>query len=473
VIKVEQAYRYGRASTYDPARAHLDLATSGGRTARGPALRPRFFSGFFTQPQVAAEAVRALARVAASRYQDLPTPTTSRDPVVTCDGEGLRFEAFSACGGVYARADVLAAGLDGEVFERGTTNVDVGEPLRRLLAGVRGDGVLHVAVGSDEVVFTEPERAVVERRVPLPARWLRGFAESQQIASTFEPRLEVPAADAARFLRTASGPRDVGWVLPAGRGLRLSGRASAQAAYLSSGRRLESMLPLLRFASRMRAYGPAATPELDSAPSAWELELPGLRFTVLLSPASNRGLSGEGSVLDALATDDVTGDADAVHAELSFQPRLDLDALASATGRPAARVRGALTGLAVSGRVGYDLSAASYFHRELPYDVAALEALNPRLRAARALVAGSAVRLSGPALAEVSSSERTYRVRSAAAGDTSCTCTWWTSHRGQRGPCKHVLAVAIVRRRAATDGEAIEDDGSADVGRDAGADRTG
>lgn len=471
MIKGEQAYRYALASAFDPARGRLELATSGGRTATGPAMRPRFFSGFFAYPQVAAEAVRAVARVASSRYLDLPTPGVSRDPVVTCDGEGLRFEAFSACGGVYARADVLSAGLDGEVFERGTTNVDVGEPLRRLLAGVRAGGVLHVAVGSDDVVFTEPEQTVTERRVPLPTRWLRGFAESQQLASTFEPRFEVPATEAARFLRTVSGPRAAGWVLPAGRGVRLSGRASAQAAYLGGGRRLEAMLPLLRLAARMRAYGPTTTPELDSAPSAWELDLPGLHLTLLLSPAPNRGLSGEGAVLDALAGDEVTGDAEAVHAELNFQPGLDTDELASVTGLPAARVRAALTALAATGSVGYDLSAAAYFHRELPYDSDALEALNPRLRTARALVAAGAVRLDGPVLAEVRSGDRTYRVRTTATGEDTCTCTWWTNHRGGRGPCKHVLAVRIVRHRSAIDGEGIEDGDGIDVARDGGADR--
>lgn len=471
MITAEQIYRYGRTSAFDPERSQLDLATSGGRTLAGPAVQPRFFAGFFTQPQVAAEGIRAVARVAASRYVEVPTPGNFRDPVVTCDGEGLRFEAFSACGGVYARLDVLGPGVDGEMFDRGTTNVDVGEPLRRMLSGVSADAVLHVSVGSEEVVITEPGRAVVERRVPLPTRWLRGFAESQQIASTFEPRLESSAADGLRFLRSVSGARDVGWLMPAGRNWRLSGRPTAQSVFMADGRRLESMVPLLRLGSRMRAYGPAAGPNDQSASSAWEIELPGMRFTLLLSPASGRGLSGEGAVLESLAADEVADDADVVHAELAFQPWLDADELATATRLTVPRVRAALSCLATAGSVGYDLSGAGFFHRELPYDAAALEVMNPRLRSARRLVSDAGVRIVGPTIAEVDSGEKTYRVRTTSSGEVNCTCMWWTRHQGSRGPCKHVLAVAIMRRRAAGNAEGLEDDDFAGLVRDAGADR--
>jgi hypothetical protein len=469
VITAEHAYGYRRSSAFDPARSQLDLATSGGQTLAGPAKSPRFFVGFLTQPQVAAEGVRAVARVASSRYVEVARPGDFRDPVVTCDGEGLRFEAFSACGGIYARLDLLGSGLDGDVLDRGTTNVDVGEPLRRMLARVSADEVLHVSVGSEDVVFTQPEQSVVERRVPLPTRWLRGFAESQQIASTFEPRFELAAAEGARFLRSVSGARDTGWLVPAGRGVRKSGRASAQSVFLADGRRMESMAPLLRSGSRLRAYGPVVGSNDESASSAWEVELPGARFTLLLSPSSGRGLSGEGAVLDSLAVDQAIDDADAVHAVLTFQPALDPDELATLLGLSASRVRAALSCLATAGSVGYDLSCATFFHRELPYNGASLEVMNPRLRSARALVSRSSVRIVGSTIAEVDSGETTYRVRATGSDTANCTCQWWTTHRGTRGPCKHVLAVAIVRRQAA--GEGPDDDEFAVMVGDAGDDR--
>lgn len=473
MIEVEQGYRYAAMSSFDQARSSLDLATSGGRTVTGPAAHPQFFSGFFTSPAVAAEGLRAVARVAATRYLDLPRPTsrsTVSDPVVTSDGERLRFESFSACGGVYARLDVLSTGMDGLVRDRGTTNVDINEPLRRLLAGVSPDGVLHVAVGVDELVISDADATIVERRVSLPERWLRGFAESQQIASGFDSRLELSAVEATRFLRTVSDARATGWVLPAGRSVRMSGRPSPQAVYLGDGRRLESLLPLLRFATRISAHGPVVTAGAAACCSGWEVDLPGMRFVLLLSPSARRGFSGEGSVLEKLADDDAADDADLVHAALSFQPRLEIADLAETVGVSATRVRAALSCLATAGQVGYDLSDAEYFHRELPYDALAVESMNPRLRAARDLVASNAVHIVDDAIAEVSSGEKRHRVRRTATG-TNCTCTWWTSHRGTRGPCKHVLAVRIQRNRQSQEARAHADD-SAGMAADPAPDRT-
>src|SRR4051794_34333737 len=108
-----QAYSYTRPSGLDGGL--LGLSTSGGTTSGGPRAHPHFFSGVLTQAAPAAAALIALADVARTRYFQ-PRPTGFRDPVVTCNGDRLRMESFSACGGVYARLDVLEPALDGEVL---------------------------------------------------------------------------------------------------------------------------------------------------------------------------------------------------------------------------------------------------------------------------------------------------------------------------------------------------------------------
>ncbi len=90
----------------------LGLETAGGLTPSGAEARPRFFSGFLASPQVAARGLLAVADVAAARYHRQQGPG-SPDPVVTGNGDRLRFESFSGCGGVYARLDVLDEGLGG------------------------------------------------------------------------------------------------------------------------------------------------------------------------------------------------------------------------------------------------------------------------------------------------------------------------------------------------------------------------
>lgn len=431
----------------------LTLQTAGGVTEAGPRAHPRFFSGLLTRPEPAATGLLAVADVARARYFTPMTAATLaaiHDPVVTAAGDRLRFESFSGCCGVYARLDVLGDGLDGDLAGYGTTNVDVNPPLRQALARVGGGDPLHLSVGADELVVTTVDGATVEKKVPLPKRWLRGFAEVHVITARFDPRAELAAADAAAFLhrlpRSVRG--DVLWAVPAGRSLRLTSRPTPGAVCLPGPGRLVALRQLLRFARGLRVYGPVVTAASRAQASCWELDLGPMRLTLTLSPEPARGLSGEGAALSALAADDVEADAETVAGLLGWQPTIDVDRVATAAGLTAARVRAALARLGTAGRVGYDVAEAAYFHRELPYDAAAADRDNPRLVAARALVGAGAVRFGGElhgAIAEVESGGHIHRVRDS-GGALSCTCLWWAKHRGDRGPCKHALAVEIARR---------------------------
>src|SRR5262245_41553960 len=121
------AYTYRARSVADPAAGQVGLETSGGVTTAGRVAHPRFFTGFVAAAEQAATGLLAVANVAQARYYN-PQLAGLRDPVVTCGGDRLRFESFSGCCGVYARLDVLSGALDGEVIDRGTTNVDVNGP---------------------------------------------------------------------------------------------------------------------------------------------------------------------------------------------------------------------------------------------------------------------------------------------------------------------------------------------------------
>ncbi|EST38255.1 hypothetical protein N566_08460 [Streptomycetaceae bacterium MP113-05] len=395
-----------------------------------------------------------MADVAAARYYQRLRPA-SLDPVVTGNGDRLRFESFSGCCGVYARLDVLREGLDGGETGRGTTNVDVNNPLREALSRTGSGDPLHLRVGPEELAVTTLDGPVLEKKVPLPERWLRGFAETQVIAAGFDLRAELSAAEAVRFLRTL--PRSGGrtaparWVVPAGRALRPTTRPVPGAVCLPGPERLVALQRVLRHAEALRVYGPPVTSGSGPLAGAWEVVLPGMRLTLTLSPDASRGFSGEGSVLDALSSDDAAADAELVAVLLAWEPRIDTADLADQAGLPPERIRAALTRLGTAGRVGYDTAEAAYFHRELPYDADRAERHNPRLRAARALVEGGAVTVDAGdrEAATVLSDGHPYRVRQA-AGVTGCTCPWWAKYRGGRGPCKHALAVRMVRRGART-----------------------
>ncbi|MBD0421457.1 SWIM zinc finger family protein [Streptomyces sp. TRM S81-3] len=462
-----QAVAYRRPSVLESSAdgRRLGLETSHGATPAGAVDHPRFFAGFLTSPRPASAGLLAVADVAAARYYQ-PQLRASLDPVVTGNGDRLRFESFSGCGGVYARLDVLQAGLDGGEVGHGTTNVDVNNPLREALSRIGADDPLHLRVGPEELAVTTLDGPVVEKKVPLPDRWLRGFAEAQVIAAGFDLRAELDAGEAVRFLRSlprgggrggAVAPR---WVVPSGRTLRPTTRAVPGAVCLPGPERLAALQRVLRHATSLRVYGPAVTQGAAATSSAWEVVLPGMRLTLTLSPDAARGFSGEGGVLDALATDEAAADAELLSVLLAWEPRIDVADLAAASGLSAERVRAALVRLGTSGRVGYDTAEAAYFHRELPYDAERVERHNPRLRSARTLVSAGAVALDGAIATVTAEDGHVHRVRDE-AGVLTCSCLWWAKYRGGRGPCKHALAVRMVRRGSAEAQGTVRFDGGA------------
>lgn len=452
MVGSEYAYRYAAVSTYRP-RTGLALATSGGASPH-----PHFFRAFVAAPDQAARALLAVAEVARTRYFDPGAAARSRDPVVTSNGSVLRFESFSACNGVYARFDLDDAGFEGDLVGRGTTNVDVNDQLRAALANVATGDPLRLSVGHDDLTVELLDGAVVERKVPLPDRWLRGFAEVQ-IASAGMVEVARLGAAAARSVvrdlparRTGNRPL---WVVFGHAGARLSQRPDGATPSLVGPQRLTVLRRVLPYVRGLTVYAPpprgrlrpggSRSADATLRPSAWVVDLEHARLTLVVSPELFRGFSGEGAVLEALAN--VDGRAVARTASLlDGQAVLDPETLAEAARTSTDATSGALRVLGAAGRTGYDLDTDGFFHRDLPFDRSSLEAMQPRLQKATVLAAKGAVRRTRPDAAAVDSGATTYTVRSTPDGD-ACTCAWFAKHRGERGPCTHVLAVQLVRAR--------------------------
>jgi hypothetical protein len=448
VAAAEQLYQYlVPSSVVSRGReTELLLATSGGNIEDRPAEHPRFFDGFLEQPEQTAVAMLGCARVARTRYYMPPGMIAgiirAADPVVTSERTALRFESFSVCCGVYARLDVLAEGLDRKPSAVGTTNVDFNPPMREALARVAADQPVRLHVGADEVGIKTFGGQVVEEKVPLPERWVRGFAEVQVAAAGLEQLADISIADGRAFLRSLPrSSRHLSWAHPAGNSLRLSSLPGAGAVCLPGPERLRSLEPMLRFARRLRVYGRDAGTYEGPAASAWELVLDDARFTVVLSPEVSRGFSGEGGLLFDLASPDAELDAEALVPMLGWGEPIDIRRLASSAHLSLERTRAALMFLAAQGRVGYDLAQGAYFHRELPLRADALLKMNPRLQDAKKLISDGKVHLEHGG-ARVDSGDVEHHVTFAEAGDR-CTCPWWGKYAGTRGPCKHVLAARL------------------------------
>ena len=181
------------------------------RRAVGRGGASLLLSGFVAQPAVVAQALLMLARVARTRFYVPPNTLAAvlraADPVVTSTPEGLRFESFSVCCGVYARLDVDAAALDATHVAPGVTNVDVNPPLRQALAGLRASEPLHLNVGSDALRVSTGAGEIVEEKVPLPTRWLKGFAETQMLSAGMACRHALTGRPCASSCRRCRGHR--------------------------------------------------------------------------------------------------------------------------------------------------------------------------------------------------------------------------------------------------------------------------
>jgi predicted nucleic acid-binding Zn finger protein len=440
-------YRYEHPSTLEGTSggANLRLATCGG----GGEPHPHFFEGRLRRPGRAAELLRGLVEVVQSRFY-LPPAMLARilalaDPIVTGSGDLLRFEGFSACCSTYGRVDLLPEAIDGIWHGRGTTNVDFNAPMRAALARVRDADQVGLAVGSDIVTLNRGGESVVERKVALPVRWLKGLVEVQACQSRMVRKLEISAFEAARFLRALprGSATTSGWVVASGRGLRVSQVASVGGVRVGGLQRLHILDDLARHAKTLRIYAD----DRNNA-SVWELVLDEARFTLALSPDVSRGFSGEGQVLAELAVGRWETTLPRVQASLKWDARIEPDAVAKACAFDRETVTAALGVLGARGLVGYDLAEGAYFHRELPFDLEKVEALQPRLLEARKLVGSGGVRIerndatTGQVEAAVRGTDVEHLVRLGPDGER-CTCPWYAKHRNERGPCKHILAVQI------------------------------
>lgn len=447
---VDFTYKYPFASILAvTGDKKLKLATSGGGMEN-----PYFFKGKLCYPRRTAELMLAVSLVSRTRFYS-PTEIRERilaaaDPVVTSGGDRLRFESFSVCCGVYCRLDLKPSALDGEWVGRGTTNVDFNAPMRSALATLLDSEKVGLNVGSDRVELERDHETLVEKKVKLPVRWLKGFVEVQSYQSQLKQKMEVSPLELRQLLRTI--PQQVTWqrgsvsyVVPAGRGLRLSQREAPNSVCVGAPGRLKLLEDLLRHARTVRIY--AGTDGV----SGWELALDEASFFIVLSPDASRGFSGEGQALKTLINQDGLDIVTRVKATLQWQAKVDIAALCQSIDLDSTAVTNALGVLGSRGLVGYDLSEGSYFHRELPFDLDLIEDLHPRLHKARKLVEEGAVRLTRQAEDDiegyVKSSDTEHRIL-IKQGEAKCTCSWYAKHTGSRGPCSHVLAAELVAEGA-------------------------
>jgi len=402
---------------------------------------PCFFWGRLTDPYMTARCLITLSNVVQSSFNLSPFQMAMlKDPIVTAGNEKIRFEGFSHCAGVYARVDVLPGGHDGEFLESGTTNVDFNQPMISALSRVNKTEQVLLSVGKKEVAIHSDSGKVVERKVPLPVKWIKGLTTVQLFLAQTEKRFSFNRIQALQLFQSipSGKPKADYYLVVRGGRPQFSPVKSVDAICIGGVNRLKLIEPLVAHADSLVVF---AHPGMQS--TTWQLYFGPLRFSLSLSRDSWRGFSGEGAALEDLLEDipqswiDLTDKYS--YANQEFNPTLfaveedmDIQKLSGITSR-----------LSAMGLLGYDVDENTFFYRQLPYKMNRILSLNPRLKDAEKLLEENKVEI-------ISRKDDTIEVRVEGSGvkhtvmlhgeRARCTCTWFARHQGERGVCKHILA---------------------------------
>ncbi|MGH1414591.1 MAG: SWIM zinc finger family protein [Pelagimonas sp.] len=439
---IEQIYKYDHASELRPTLQGQALALASDQNVP---TTPVFLKARALYPNITAKSLRAVSEIVGSRFYVPPSMLAKilreADPVATVGADAVRFEGFSACCSAYIRLDLDNSALEAQARSKGTTNVDFGPELRGALSSVARDTEMEISIGSNSVEVVTDGKAYFEKKVPLPLRWVKGFAEVQVAMAGMCPAFSLPKIAAQRFLRgLPRGKNDQRiWVGANGPMARVTAREAPGAVPLRGCHRLRVFEPLAALADSLDVQFNPAT-----GATSWALNFGTQRVWLVLNAEPWRGFSGDGGLLSRMANSDDTGLA-AVTAQLSWQDSIDAEAISKTTDLSIEVVDVALAKLAAGGRLGFDLAQRAYFHRNLPFDMSKTEGLNPRLKSAKKLVDAGAVRWSDD-VADVSSDDVIHKVE-LVENDWRCTCPWFAKNGNQRGPCKHILAAEMEMNR--------------------------
>ncbi|HEP1062465.1 TPA: SWIM zinc finger family protein [Klebsiella aerogenes] len=401
-----------------------------------------FFHGQVKQPFMMARCLLALSNVVKSSFNLSPAQLALlKDPVVSAGYQRVRFEGFSHCAGVYARLDILPDGLDGEFLQSGTTNVDFNQPMLSALAAIRHQQAVMLSVGQQSVAVQVEEHQVIERKVPLPVKWIKGLSSVQVYFAQSVLAHQFSRVQAQQLFRSLpKGQVKIDYFLTQrGNTPQFSPVKSAAAICIGGLHRLRLLEPLLPFIDKLRVF---AHPQMQS--TSWQLYIGDLCFCLSLSRDCWRGFSGEGATLSALNEGIDEGWLTVFDEQAQANQPID-PAFFAATGTPWLPKTDTLPAqLAAMGLLGFDLDDGAYFYRQLPFKPARILSLNPRLKGADKLIADDKVAIVSQQLgrieARVAGSGVQHTVILDSVGER-CTCAWYSKYQGERGPCKHVLAV--------------------------------
>lgn len=406
---------------------------------------PCFFWGSMVEPLLVAKCLSTIAKVVRSSFA--PIPVRLLDPIVTAGQEQIRFEGFSSCNGVYARLDLLENAVEGEFIANGTTNVDFNEPMLNALNAVKKNEVMVMGVGDKEVKVSTSQGTVVEKKVTLPQRWIKGLTSVQLYLADMQQKFELNKIQVVQLFQALPKSKTSAAMYLSYRANRyhLSPIEIPNSVRIGGVERLRLLDGLLPYIEKLTIY--QAT---DGESCAVQVYLKDMRLTLALSPESRRGFSGEGNVLENMIQDVPLEWVYAVNSLLKANQNFNPTLLSIENAIDFSTMDHLTSSLSAMGLLGFDLHQNQHYYRRLPFKLERILSLNPRLKNAKKLLQEDQVQFIKNTPSEVEARVTGTDVLHTVViknDQPQCTCQWFNQHQTQRGLCKHILAVKIAQQQ--------------------------
>ena len=435
-------YNYQDVSTLNKSKGINNLVMAHQTEFAEVNTIPCFFWGSLTDPFVTAKCWSTIAKVVRSSFG--PIPPSLRDPIVTAGSKRMRFEGFSSCNGVYVRLDMKPESIDGEFIASGTTNVDFNDPMLNALNAIQKNEKVTLAVGQHDVQVITTKAKVVEKKVTLPPRWIKGLTSVQLYLADMEHKFELNKMQTIQLFQNLPKGNVKGefYITKRVGKFMFSTLATSDSVRIGGIHRLRLLEGILALVEKMQIYESS-----DKETCAIVCEFGKMQLLMAFSPDAYRGFSGEGKALENmtenLPLEWVYGLNSLLKANESFDPTM----LSIENDIDFGTMDQLTSSLSSMGLLGFDLENRSHFYRRLPFKTERILSLNPRLKNAQKLIQNDEIQIltqrENYIEAQVKGTGVTQRV--IIDGEKNhCTCNWFTNYQGKRGICKHVLGVKIL-----------------------------
>lgn len=438
-------YQYNQSSVLEKEANQSSLLLSHFNEEYQEKSVPCFFWGKLNNSYSIARSFLTLSKVVAANF--MPASGSLRDPVITAGANKIRLEAFSSCCSVYAKVDLLPNSLNGEFLQQGTSNVDFNTEMIAALSQIRKGEEVFFSVGKKEVVLQKKGKKVVEKKVSLPTRWIKGMTTVQLLAAEMKKVATLNKMQIQLLFRTLPNKSTKEDYFLSLRGNRpsISPLRTPKSICIGAIHRLKLADSIVNLATSLDIY----TLESENA-TAFQFNMKDMRFTLMLSRSFWRGFSGEGSSLENLLEEipeEWIRELDnyaKINVEFSLKDKLLKDLSETDFKNTATR-------LSSMGLLGYDLEEQIYYYRKLPFKLNRIESLNPRYKNALKIIKkGDYNWLSTDkerVALEIKGSGVFHKII-ISDEKGQCTCTWYATHQNNRGDCKHILAAKILKKNS-------------------------